>query len=55
MLHNILTCYFPQLFKTRHRMVFIDPLTINTFFKVPLGLSTSILFTKKNIKNLEIR
>ena len=55
MLHNILTCYFSQLFKTHHGMVFIDPLTINTFFEVPLGLNTSMLFARKNIKNLEIR
>ena len=47
MLHNILTCYFSQLFKTCHRMVCTDPLTINTFFEVPLRLNTSIRFAGK--------
>ena len=46
-LHDILICYFSQVFKTRDRMVFIDPLTINTFFEVPLGLNTSVLLARK--------
>ena len=35
-------------------MVFIDPLTINIFFKVLIELNTSKLFTSKNIRNLQI-
>ena len=47
--------YFSQLFKTRPRMVFIDPLITNIFFEVPIGLNTSTVFPSRNIKNSEIR
>ena len=55
MLHDIPSFYFTQLFKICHRMVFINPLTINIFLEVLRGLNTSKLFASKNIRNLKIR
>ena len=36
-------------------MVFVDPLVTNVFFKNPIVLNTSTLFSSKNIKNPEVR
>ena len=55
MLHDILNFYFLQLFKICHRIVFINPLTVNIFLEVLRGLNTSKLFASKNIRNLKIR